>query len=111
MYFFQEPICCYFEDIFLTSGDKQLKIKFNPSITSFQRTIQESKVDTIGSKYPFIKRNGFVDYVQFPLNGLIASAMDEDGLFITKKEVYQDNLNIYEEYNEKKDIKYYNDFI
>jgi hypothetical protein len=111
MTLFEEPICCSFDDIFLTSGDRQLKIKFNPGVSSFQRTLQEAKVETIGSKYPYVKRNGYVNYIQFPLSGLVASAMDEDGLFTTKDEVYQGNTKLYDEYNQAKEIKPYNDFI
>ena len=54
----KEPLMIEFEDIFLLAEGRQLKIKFDPQIQSFQKTISESKVDTLGSKYPFIKRNG-----------------------------------------------------
>ena len=108
---FNHPVMINFEDIFLTSGDKQLKIKFNPSLTSFKRTLSETKIDTIGSQYPFIKRNGAIDYVQFPLGGLISSAMDEDGLFITKEEIFGNYLDNYKEYNEEHDIVSYQDVI
>jgi len=29
----KEPVICVFEDIFLTCGDRQLKIQFNPSVS------------------------------------------------------------------------------
>lgn len=90
-----EPTILNFEHIFLTSEDKQLVIKFNPSIASFKKIISESKIETIGSKYPFIKRNGYIDYAQFPIGGLISSEMDEEGIFTTKEAVFGDGYNYY----------------
>lgn len=107
----KDPIIVVFDDIFLTAGDKQIKIRFNPSLTSFKHTISEVKIDTIGSKYPFIKRNGYVDYIQFPLGGLITSAMDEEGLFLNKEESYGEYLPYYDAYNEEHDIPLWQDII
>jgi hypothetical protein len=42
----------------------------------------ENKVDTIGSKYPFILRNANSYYREFPISGLISYFMDEENLFI-----------------------------
>lgn len=61
-----------FEDAFLFDGERQLKIRYNPKVSSFKNDILESKTDTIGSKYPFIFRNGHVNYKEFPLSGLIS---------------------------------------
>lgn len=66
-----------FEDIFLNGEGKQLCIRYNPQISSFQKTIFENKVDTIGGKYPYIKRNGSSEYKQFPISGLITYFMDK----------------------------------
>lgn len=76
-----------FEDAFLFDGEKQLKIKYNPKVSSFKTNILESKIDTIGSKYPFIFRNGRVNYKDFPISGLISYQMDEEHLFATKDEI------------------------
>jgi hypothetical protein len=46
-----------FEDTFLWDGKKQLKIRFNPKVSSFKTNHLEQKIDTIGGKYPFIFRN------------------------------------------------------
>jgi len=62
-----EPILADFEDIFLCDNEKQIKIRFNPKISSFKTTRLESKVDTIGGKHPFIFRNGIVEYKEFPI--------------------------------------------
>ena len=45
-----------FEDMFLSDGERQLRIKFNPKVSSFKNTILESKIDTIGGKYTFFFR-------------------------------------------------------
>lgn len=81
------PIEVSFEDSFLYDGQLQLKIKYNPKVSSFKNTILESKVDTIGSKYPFIFRNGNVCYKEFPISGLISYQMDEEQLFITESDL------------------------
>ena len=94
-----EPITVLFEDMFLFDGEKQLKIRFNPKVSSFKNYILETKVDTIGSKYPFFFRNGSVKYKEFPINGLISCLMDEKQLFM-ENEFVSTNLtdsNIYQE--------------
>lgn len=75
-----------FEDAFLYDGEKQLKIKYNPKVTNFKPNVLETKVNTIGSKYPFIFRNGKVYYREFPISGLISYLMDENNLFLSKDE-------------------------
>ena len=76
-----------FEDMFLYDGTKQLKISYNPQVSSFKTDILETKTDTIGSKYPFFFRNGSVEYKEFSLNGLISYLSDEEHLFITDAEM------------------------
>lgn len=77
------PITCDFEDAFLWDGERQLKIRFNPKVSSFKSTILESKMDTIGGKYPFVFRNGNVEYKEFPISGLLSLLTDENNLFKT----------------------------
>ena len=73
-----------FEHSFLYDGERQLKIMFNPKVSSFKIDHLEAKIDTIGSKFPFIFRNGNVEYKEFPISGLISYQSDEEGLFISK---------------------------
>lgn len=70
-----------FEYCFLGDLEKQLRIAFNPKVSSFKTTVLESKVDTMGSKYPFIMRNGYVEYKEFPISGLISLIEDSDATF------------------------------
>ena len=76
-----------FEDAFLFDGERQLKIKYNPKISSFKTGHLETKVDTIGSQFPFIFRNGNVAYKEFPLSGLISYQSDEMNLFMKNSEL------------------------
>ena len=82
-----------FEDMFLFDGEKQLKVKFNPKVSSFKNTILESKMDTIGSKHPYIFRNGTVKYKEFPVAGLISYYMDEQKLF-SQLEIEEYTINL-----------------
>lgn len=78
----KEPIEIEFEDSFLGDCNRQLKIRFNPKISSFKNNNLETKIETIGSKHPFIFRNGKVSYKEFPISGLISYLMDKDNTFI-----------------------------
>lgn len=70
-----------YEDMFLCDADKQLKLRFNPQVSSFKTTIQEQKIETIGNKYPRIFRNSAVGYKEFPINGMLARELDNKGDF------------------------------
>jgi hypothetical protein len=59
-------------------------------MNNFKTDLLEAKIDTIGSKYPFIFRNGNVAYKEFPISGLISYLADEEGLFINNKERFKD---------------------
>lgn len=77
----------YFEDAFLYDGKRQLRIRFNPKISSFKPVVQESKKVTLGRKYPYILRNGVVNYKEFSISGLISYLMDNDEMFMPEKEL------------------------
>ena len=71
-----------FYDMLLYDGEIQLNIKFNPKVSSFKETIQESKLDTLGGKFPFFFRNGNIRYKEFQISGLISYHMDSDQFFM-----------------------------
>lgn len=71
-----------FEDMFLYDGHKQLKIRFNPQVSSFKTTKLEQKIDTIGGVYPYFFRNGNTNYKEFPITGLMSYLSDENDYFI-----------------------------
>lgn len=80
-----------YEDIFLVGENgKQLKIRFNPAVTNVRKNIRESKVETLGSKFPFITRNGNVGYKEFPFSGTITHFMDSTEEFAPRADLFID---------------------
>lgn len=79
---------------------KQLKLKYDFQISSYKTNISENKTDTIGSKYPFIRRNGNMYYRSFPITGTITHYMD-NVQFFTDKATPNENL-------EKSNENYFN---
>ena len=75
------------DHMYLYDGERQLKIKFNPQISSFKSTLMETKLNAMGNKFPTFFRNGIVNYKEFPLSGLISYWSDEEELFMTHKEL------------------------
>ena len=125
-----EPIICTFQHIFLSNEKRQLKIKFNPNLNQFKYNVNEVQQNTIGSKYPYIKRNGANYFRSFPIGGLISALSDMtdwydphfiDGnfnlnqnelkLFTSKEEIYSESVNLYQNYNQNNQINEYNDYI
>ena len=100
-----EPFMMLFDDMYLTGGDGQLNIRFDPSVSSFKRTVSESRTDTIGSKYPYIKRNGYVEYRQFPIGGTITHLMDPSHLITSREEIFKDSLDNYTKFNKDKNVR------
>ena len=73
-----------FEDMFLFDGKRQLRIRFNPKIGTFKNIRQESKIETLGSKYPHFFRNGNLSYKELSISGLISVLSDENELFMSQ---------------------------
>ncbi len=97
-----------FEDIFLYDGKKQLRVRYNPKISSFKQDVLESKTDTIGSKYPFIFRNGSVSYKEFPISGLISRLENESfGAYVDTTSIldYSPTDLVPENMKEERDFK------
>lgn len=86
-------IVANFEHSFLYDGKRQLKIKFNPKVTSFKETLLEQKTNTLGGKYPFFFRNGNVAYKEFPISGLVSYHSDEEELFLTNEDLLLEDLS------------------
>ena len=57
---------------YLIDKDNFLEISCNPTIDSVKYVTTESITNTLGSKYPIIRRNGDVKYKQFNIGGLIS---------------------------------------
>lgn len=81
-----EEIQCDFEDMILSDGERILRVRYNPQMSTFKTVIQEQKVDTINRQFPFFFRNGNIKYKEFAINGLISYHADEELAFLTEKE-------------------------
>lgn len=87
-----QSITAEFEHMFLADEERQLRIAFNPQVSSFKENVLESKQNTIGGKYPYFFRNGQVAYKELALSGLISYHLDVDHFFVDPL----NNLNIVE---------------
>ena len=108
----EKPVMSLFEDIFLVGENTELRIKYNPSISSLKRTVSDAKTDTIGSQYPFIKRNAFTKYRQFPIGGMITLFTDYEETFVTKEELLGASaIELYDNYNWENRINPHTDYV
>lgn len=116
----RQPIMIVFDDIFLIDRQQQLKVKFDPQVNNYSHVVSQTLTQTIGSKYPFIRRNGNTDYRTFSLNGTISYLMDlrEDGMKASPSELYGMDqnkndiyLNYYVPFNNSNGINIYNDSV
>mgnify|MGYP007038201137 CR=1 FL=1 len=112
----KELVFCTFDNIYLLDGDKQLKIKLNPQVNNYSHVVSESLTQTIGSQYPFVRRNGNVDYRTFSLSGTISAFMDvrENGMKASFEDLYNwengwQGASKYREYNKENNINLYTD--
>ena len=92
-----EEIEVFFDDCFLFDGEKQLKVEYNPKISSFKTNLLEQKTNTIGSQYPFFFKNSNVNYKEFPISGLISYLSDKNNYFISDEELGLINYNLFRE--------------
>lgn len=98
-YFIVEgPVLSVFNDAFLTGEGTQLSVKFNPSISSFKYNVGDALQNTIGGKYPYITRNGAMEYRTFSLSGTIAYEMDNEHQFASRSDIYGEWIDVYGSY-------------
>jgi hypothetical protein len=60
-----------FESIILSDRDCLLNLKYNLNVTGFKYVNQESITNTLGGRFPLVRRNGDTNYLQFSLSGLL----------------------------------------
>lgn len=73
----------------LGKNEKQLSLKFDNFINSFDINVDDSVQSTLGGRYPYISRNGNMNYKSFPLEGLITLNMDDKKMFCSDTELYK----------------------
>lgn len=59
------------EGVFLSDQDAQIAIRYNTAVSGLKYVVQENITNTLGGKYPIIRRNGHTKYRQFSLAGLL----------------------------------------
>lgn len=90
-----------FDDAFLTESNNedgkvvQLKIRYDMNISNTAVNVGEAKTDTIGSKYPYVRRNGNMYYHSFPFSFLITTYMDNNHYFATEAEIRDNQVDRY----------------
>ena len=90
--------------------ETRLDITYGMSISAVNRTIKESLVDTFGSKYPYITRNGNVNYRQFSISGTITSHMDVGNNLIPRNLITLDD-EYSDEVMDPQEAIYYQQFL
>ena len=106
----EDPILTVLENMYLVRNYRQLNIQLNPQVSSYQRVVSDTVTTTLGSKYPFINRNGNSNYRQFTISGLISSHMDDNSIFTNKDEIYLLNKDLYLQFNKERNISEYKDY-
>lgn len=92
------PVISVFDHAFLTGEGTQLCVRFNPNVSSFNKKVSDNIITTIGSKYPYVTRNGNIGYRTFSLSGTIAYEMDSEHQFSSRGAIYGDWINVYGSY-------------
>ena len=103
-----EAALCYFDYMFLGDKDFQLKIKFDGNLSSPKKNVLESKTDTIGGKYPIIRRNGNTQYESFQISGIISAFGDENEFYDSS---WKEGLEWKTQYYDKYGISNMRDFV
>lgn len=106
-----KPIMMIFNSAFLTTATNQLKMQFDANVSSLKKMVSDATVTTIGSKYPFVKRNGNIGYFQFPITGMITYLQDDDGTFMSKEEIFGKSIDLYNNFNLNHSINKMADFV
>ena len=94
----KSPIIIYpnFHDILISSGDKQLAIRYNGQINSMTPIVNRVKIDTLGGRYPKFAENAKLNYRQFNLSGLLTAESDYNRKFLNDLD-YLDDMRIYDD--------------
>lgn len=119
--FTPDKVIVLYEDMFLNSIGRQLKLRFDSHITSYKKVVTENKIETLGSTYPIIRRNSATNYRQFSITGLISYFSDDGEIFLTEDNIYlaEDKkdeggssiTDKYYEFNSENGITPYTDYI
>lgn len=77
-----------------------------------RQNVSEARAETLGSQYPIIRRNGYINYRSLNISGLITALDDFKDIFTSKEELYgKEATSLYDDYNEEERITEHNDYI
>ena len=109
-----DPVIFMPPSIHLVTKDYNMKIKLNEEVNGLKYNISENSTETIGSKYPFVMRNGNVEYRQFNISGTISTMINYETGEIWNPETHSFLENAYEK-NRKdfygNDYQYYQKYL
>ena len=102
----ESPIWILFDNILLASNNAQLRISYNPDMSGYKYNINDTITQTIGSVYPFFRRNGLMKYRTFSIGGLISYHAEKDAG--TGVDIYNDSLLAHQTSSEAALVNEYN---
>jgi len=79
-----------FYDILISRGDKQLAIRYNNQITSYNQVINRQVINTLGSKYPKFAENAQMNYKKITISGLLTAESDFNRTFLNEQDYAYD---------------------
>lgn len=82
-----------YEDAYLMGAKEHYALKFNPEVTNLKYNYADAVTATLGSAYPFVRRNGKQKYRTFTLGGMISYHIAEaEGAFVPHGEYEDEQL-------------------
>lgn len=110
--FMSDRIFPDFYDAVFSRGSTQLSVRYNYTVSSFKPTVNRTKVDTLGGKYPKFMENGAINYKQFTISGLISTQEDPGEKFMRYNDAIGGlNLNYYSIYKRTNGVTEYYDYL
>ena len=88
----------YCEYSYLLEKNLQYKLKYNIKVNTIKNNQQISKINTLGSKYPIVMKDGSMDYKEFQVQGTISYNSDENNNFV-REEISGSENNYYSRMN------------
>ena len=82
--------CCY-DDIFISGGNRELRLAFNPTVSGLKYNVQDSIIPTLGGAFPKIRRNGKMKYRTFSLSGLLTLNAEINDTFDLNNIIFNDS--------------------
>jgi hypothetical protein len=76
--FASQEVALMLDDMFILGDNILFKNQYNPTVSGFKYTTTDAITNTLGGKYPYVRRNGDNYYRTFQLGGLISINSEPD---------------------------------